>query len=322
MEHPLQSYLVRRMLLLIPTLFVVSVVAFGIVRLMPGDVVLRQLSESPSFKQEDADALRAQLGLDEPVVKQYGKWVAGAVHGDLGRSLWSDKPVRDLLWERFIPTAELALIAFLMANSIAIVLGVVSAARQDSLLDQVLRLLSIGGLSLPNFWIGTMLIVFGAKWFGYLPPLTYVSLVEDPGRNLQQFLVPAAVIAISASSVIMRMVRSSMLEVLRQDYIRTGLAKGLRERRVIFGHALKNAMLPVVTLMGFQLSLLLSGSVVIELLCGIPGTGRMMFDAVSNRDYTVVQGAILLFAVILVVINLFVDLTYAWLDPRVSYGGQ
>ncbi len=315
----MQRYVVRRVLLLVPTLLVVTIVTFSLVRLMPGDVVMAQLAESPNFKKEDAAALRHQLGLDEPWITQYLRWVSGALRGDLGSSLWSDRRVVNLILDRLPVTVELAMLAFIMANTVALVFGVISAVRQDTPVDYVLRLLSIGGLSLPNFWIGTLMVVLGAKYFGYLPPLIYTKFSDNPAQNVKQLIVPAIVIAISSSSTIMRMVRSSMLEILRQDYIRTAWAKGLHGRKVIYGHALRNALLPVITLQGFQLGVLLTGSLIIETIFGLPGLGRLMFDAVNTRDYTLLQGATLLFGLMFVLINLAVDLLYGLIDPRVKY---
>ncbi len=300
----MQTYILRRVLLLIPTLVIVSIVAFSLVRLMPGDVVLAQLSESPSFRKEDAAALRHQLGLDRPWLAQYLSWMGGVLHGDLGKSLWSSKRVSSVIADRMGVTIELALLAFIMANAVALVFGVISAVRQDTPVDYVLRLLSIGGLSVPNFWIATLVIVLGAKYFNYLPPLVFTRFTDDPVANIKQLLVPAAVIAIGSSSTIMRMARSSMLEILRQDYIRTAKAKGLREAKVLYRHALKNALLPVITLQGFQFGVLLTGSLIVETIFGLPGLGRMMYDAVNTRDYPLVQGGILLFG---------------WIDPRVKY---
>jgi peptide/nickel transport system permease protein len=315
----MQNYILRRVLLLIPTLLIVSTIAFSLVRLMPGDVVVAQLAESPSFHKEDADALRQQLGLDRPWLKQYLTWMGGVLHGDLGKSLWSSKRVSSVIADRIGVTVELALLAFIMANVIALVFGLISAVRQDTPIDYVLRLLSIGGLSVPNFWIATLVIVLGAKYFNYLPPLVFTRLTDDPVANIKQLFLPAAVIAIGSSATIMRMVRSSMLEILRQDYIRTAKAKGLRERKVIYSHALKNALLPVITLQGFQFGVLLTGSLIIETIFGLPGLGRLMYDAVNTRDYPQVQGGILLFGCMFVLINLTVDLLYGWIDPRVKY---
>lgn len=315
----MQQYIIRRLLLFIPTLIIVSLVAFGLVRLIPGDVVVVQLSESPFFREEDADALREKLGLDDPWPVQYVEWVSDIARGDLGQSLWSQKPVSSMIGDRVRPTLEIALLAFVLANTVAILFGVISAVNQDGWSDYVLRLISIVGLAIPNFWLGTLIIVFGANYFGYVPKLTPVAFTSDPFGHLKQYIIPATVIAWSSSATITRIVRSSMLEVLRQDYMRTARAKGLTERTVIYSHGLKNAMLPVITLQGFQLGSLLSGSIIIEIVFGLPGLGRLAFDSVTARDYTVLQGLILMFAAVVLIINFLIDLSYAWLDPRVKY---
>ncbi|HZP25598.1 MAG TPA: ABC transporter permease, partial [Dehalococcoidia bacterium] len=255
----------------------------------------------------------------DPWLVQYLQWIGGVLHGDLGKSLWSDKDVSTVIWDHVPVTLELAIMTFILANIIAITFGMLSALRQDSILDYILRLTSIGGLSIPSFWIATLVIVLGARWFNYLPPLQYIPFTDDPIGNLGQFIVPSSIIAIASTATIMRMVRSSMLEVMRQDYVRTAWAKGLRERTIIYRHALKNAFLPVVTLMGLQLNFLLGGSLVIEIIFGLPGLGRLSYDAIQQRDYTVIQGIALVFGGIFVLINLGVDMIYAWLDPRIKY---
>jgi peptide/nickel transport system permease protein len=315
----MQQYIIRRVLLMIPTLLIVSLVVFSLVRVMPGDVVLNQLAQAPGFRQEDVDALRDQLGLNEPFFVQYVKWLGGVVRGDLGESLWSHQNTGALIADRIPVTLELAVLSFLIANSLALTLGILAATHQDGIVDYVLRLISITGLSIPNFWVATLVIVLGSRWFGYLPPLTYVPFSDDPMTNLEQFLIPAVIISIAASATIMRLVRSSMLEVLRHDYIRTARSKGLTRRMVIYRHGLRNALLPVVTVMGFQLGGLLTGSVIIEVIFSLPGLGRLTYDAILARDYTQVQANTLVFGALYLIINLLVDLSYAWIDPRIKY---
>jgi peptide/nickel transport system permease protein len=300
-------------------MLLVSIFVFGMVRILPGDVVLAQLFEAPQFKPEDEARLREELGLDKPAVVQYFEWLGGVVRGDLGNSLWTGRDIWDEIWARVPVTVELALVTFVISQIIALTVGVISAIRQDSFIDYVLRLLSIGGLSIPFFWIATLVIVLGARYFDYLPPLVYYSFADDPVKNLQQFIVPALILAFGGSATTMRMMRSSMLEVLRQDYIRTAWSKGLRERQVIYRHTLRNAFLPVVTLQGAQISFLLTGSLIAEIIFNLPGMGRLAYDGVINRDYTMVQGIVLVFGTLFVVINLIVDLIYAWLDPRIRY---
>jgi peptide/nickel transport system permease protein len=243
----------------------------------------------------------------------------GVVMGNLGKSLWSSTPVNEEIARRIPVTLELAILTVLVSTFIAIAFGIISATRQDTILDYLLRVLSIGGLSIPNFWVGTLLIVFPVIWFGYMAPLTYIPFDKDPAGNLRQFLVPAIALAIAQSASIMRMTRSSMLEVLRQDYVRTAWAKGLREWVVILRHALKNAMIPVITMIGTQFAYLLSGTVILESIFGLPGVGRLMLESITQRDYTLLQGNVLFIALAFLIINLLVDLSYAVLDPRIRY---
>jgi peptide/nickel transport system permease protein len=315
----MQQYIARRALLIIPTMFLVSIFVFGMVRILPGDVVLAQLFDAPQFRPEDEARLREELGLNKPAPVQYVEWIGGVLRGDLGNSLWTGRDVMGEIWKRMPVTFELAIMTFILSQMIALTVGVVSAIRQDSAIDYFLRVFAIGGLSIPFFWIATLVIVLGARYFGYLPPLVYQSFMDNPLGNLQQFIVPAAILAFGGSATTMRMMRSSMLEILRQDFIRTAWSKGLRERQVIYRHTLRNAFLPVVTLMGAQISFLLTGSLIAEIIFNLPGTGRLAYDAVINRDYTMIQGIVLVFGTLFVVINLVVDLIYAWLDPRIRY---
>lgn len=315
----MRQYLLKRLLLLVPVLLGVSLVAFGIIHLIPGDVVVLKLGEGGHLRPEEIARLRQQLGLDRPLHEQYLVWVANVLRGDLGTSVWTEKPVLAEIVRRLPVTAELALLAMAAATIIAVPAGLVSAARQDSALDHLARLASILGLSVPGFWLGTALIVFPAIWFGWTPPIGYVSLVESPLLNLQQFALPALALGAAQSATLTRMIRSSMLEVLHQDYIRTAWAKGLRERVVLTRHALKNALIPVITLAGNQLGFLLSGTVIMEQIFALPGIGRLTLDAILQRDYPQLQGNILFVASAYVFINLGVDLLYAWLDPRIKY---
>ncbi len=315
----MQQYLIRRVLLMIPTLIIVTVIIFSMVRILPGDVVLQQVSEYPAYSEDEIEALRDKLGINRSWLAQYPEWLGGVVVGNLGTSLWSNDDIGALIIDRIPVTLELAILAFIMANSIALVFGAISAIRQDTSVDYVLRVLSITGLSMPNFWIATMVIIFGARLLNYLPPLRYTPFMDDPLTNLEQFILPAGILGVALSSSIMRMTRSAVLEVLRQDYVRTAWAKGLRERQIVIRHVLKNALMPVVTLQGTQLAFLLSGSVIIEIIFSLPGIGLLTYDSILNRDYTVVQATTLVFGAIFMLINLTVDLSYAWLDPRVKY---
>jgi len=302
-----------------PVLFGVSVMVFTLGHLMPGDVVMSMLAEAPSFNKQDVEKLRAQLGLDRPLHEQYLVWISGAVRGDLGKSLWKDRPVTDIILERLPVTLEVAVLAMVVSTFLAIVIGVISATRQDTPIDYIVRLLSIGGLSMPEFWIATLIVVFPAIWFGYMAPLHYAPILKDPWANLQQFALPAISLGVRMSAGVMRMTRSQMLEVLRQDYIRTAWSKGLRERAVIYRHALKNALIPVITIMGSQFGSLLGGTVIVESIFNLPGVGRLTLEAIQVRDLTQLQGNVLFLATGFLVINLLVDLSYAWLDPRIRY---
>ena len=314
----MRDYIIRRVLLMFPTLIGVTLAVFMLMHLAPGDVVMAKLVED-YVPQEYIDRMRAELGLDKPLHEQYLFWVSNVVRGELGTSLWSGTPVRDELAKRIPVSAELALLAMLVSVSIALPVGVLSAIRQDTGADYVGRFLSIGALSAPNFWLGTLILVLPAIWFGWAPPVRFVPLFQDPWTNLQQMLPAAVAMGAHSSAVVMRMSRSTLLEVLRQDYIRTAWAKGLSERVVIIRHALKNALIPVVTIWGTQLSHLLGGAVVMETIFSLPGVGLAVFQAIEHRDFVQLQGTVLFIAGVFVVMNLLVDLAYSWLDPRIRY---
>jgi peptide/nickel transport system permease protein len=315
----MQNYVIRRLLLTVPTLLLVTLITFAVMNAIPGSAVEARLGEAPQASQRDIQEIRRRLGLDQPLHERYLRWLWGVVQGNLGRSLWSDQPVRAAIVDRLPVSLELAVLAFLIASVAATTLGVVAAAHQNTTVDYVLRLVAILGLSVPSFWIASLVVVLGAKYFQYLPPLQRTPLTEDPLGNFQQFIVPSFILAFAVMASVMRMVRASMLEVLRQDYVRTARAKGLRGRTVLYRHALKNAMLPVSTLMGLLFANLIGGSVVIETIFNMSGIGRLMLDAILQRDYTMVQGITLVFGTALVLINLGVDLTYSLLDPRIRY---
>jgi peptide/nickel transport system permease protein len=311
-------YIARRLLLAIPVLFVISILIFAGVRLVPGDVCLNILG-SAEAGLERCPQIEHDLGLDRPLVRQYFHWMGNVVQGDLGRSMVNRRPVASEIRTRMYTTLELALLAGLFAVVLALPIGIYSALKQDKVPDVGLRVLTVGWLAMPSFWVGSMLITLPAKWWGYSPPVPYVQLWEDPLKNLQQMYLPAIALGLALTATLARITRSSMLEVLRQDYIRTARAKGLRERVVLSKHALKNAMLPVITLFGLQLGFLLGGTVVLESLFALPGLGTLLLSAVLTKDYPEIQGLVLFFAVIIVLINLAVDLSYAWFDPRVRY---
>jgi len=314
-----QAYIIRRVLLIIPTLVLVSIICFFSVRFIPGDTIALMLQEKQHATQVDRDELRHRLGLDVPAYVQYGRWLLNLLHGDLGQSLWTGDSVAGQLARRMPISFELGLLALVVSQLIAFPVGVYSAMRQDTGGDYAARSFAIVCIALPSFWLGTLVIVFPSIWWHWTPPMEYVSFLKDPVANLQLFIIPAVVLGMVTSGTTMRMTRTMMLEVLRQDYIRTAWSKGLKERVVVTRHALRNALIPVVTIVGIQLPLLVGGTVVVEQIFSLPGVGRLMLGALSDRDYSVVSGINICVASIVLLINLVVDLTYSWLDPRVRY---
>ena len=315
----MRMYVARRFLHGLLVLWLVSLVIFSLVRILPGDAVIMQLDQAAAPTPEILSRARQELGLERPFLVQYRSWITSAVQGDLGRSLITRRPVTQELLKRINLTSHLAVMSIIVAMLIALPIGVLSAVKQDTASDYVARFFAVLGLSLPDFWLATVVITFLAILVQWIPPIGFAPLWEDPARCLGQLLIPAFIIGARLAAVSMRMTRSSLLEVLRQDYIRTARAKGARERAVIVRHALKNAFIPVITVIGQQFSVLLGGTVIVEFIFLQPGVGSLMLDAVLLRDYTLIQGAVLFFAVVIVVTNLLVDLSYAWLDPRIRY---
>ena len=305
-------------MLAIPTLFLVSVIVFGLMRMMPGDVVTRMVEGHGYAKT--LDALRKDLGLDRPMYVQYFEWIGNIVlKGDFGRSYWTRQPILDEFIRRFPVTLELALLTILVSVVIGVAVGIISAARQDSVSDYVSRILAILALSVPYFGLAVLVVVLPAIWFKWTPVWTYVGFTVDPVENLKIMSVPALVFGVTRAGPIMRIMRSSLLDVLRQDYIRTAWSKGLSERTIVLQHALKNAMIPVVSLIGLQLPLYIGGSVIIEAIFRLPGVGLFFFEALNKLDYPVVQSVNLIIAAMVVGLNLLIDLSYAYLDPRIRY---
>jgi peptide/nickel transport system permease protein len=315
----MQKYVIRRLLLAIPVLVLSSLIVFGLMRVMPGDALVALMGESGNVGERELKKLRKDLGLDRPYHEQYLIWVWQMVSLNPGDSIFTNEPIPVALKKSIPVTLELATLALILGLAIAIPVGVLSATRQDKPADYVGRVVAVSGLSFPDFWLGTLVITFAAIWFRWIPPIGYVSIWADPWRNLQQFLLPAAVLGFRLSAATMRMTRSTVLEVLREDYVRTAWAKGLAGRMVVYKHALKNALIPVVTIVGGQLGTLLAGTVVVETIFALPGMGRLTVEAILFRDYPVVQTNVMLVAGVLVTLNLLVDLTYAWLDPRIRY---
>jgi len=314
----MRQYVLRRLALAIPTLVLVSVIVFSIMRLMPGDVVIRMV-EGHAYAPT-VEALRQELGLDRPAYVQYVEWVGGILlRGDFGSSYWTRQPIWDEFISRFPVTLELAALTILSSVVIGVLVGIVSAARQDSASDYVGRILAILALSIPYFGLAVLVVVLPSIWFRWTPVYTYVPLTEDPLQNLKIMIVPALVFGVTRAGPIMRIMRSSLLEVLRQDYIRTAWSKGLPERAVVLRHALKNALIPVVSLIGLQTPLYLGGSVIIEAIFRLPGVGLFFFEALTRMDYPVVQSVNLIVAAMVVGLNLAIDLSYAFLDPRIRY---
>jgi peptide/nickel transport system permease protein len=314
----MKQYVLRRLALAIPTLILVSVIVFSIMRFMPGDVVLRMV-EGHAYAPT-VEALRKELGLDRPAYVQYAEWIGGIVlRGDLGNSYWTRQPILDEFVRRFPVTLELAALTILVSVVIGILIGIVSAVRQDTVSDYVGRVFAILALSVPYFGLAVLVVVLPAIYFKWTPVWTYVPFSADPLENLKIMLVPALVFGVTRAGPIMRIMRSSLLEVMRQDYIRTAWSKGLPERAIVLRHALKNAMIPVVTLVGLQTPLYIGGSVIIEAIFRLPGVGLFFFEALTRLDYPVVQSVNLIVAAMVVGLNLAIDLTYAFLDPRIRY---
>jgi len=316
----MRTYLAKRLLLIVPTMLGVASLVFVIMRVIPGDVALLILGgDSGQIDRAQLAAMHRQLGLDQPLVVQFGTWLWGVVRFDFGTSLWTGRPVVEELLIRLPLSLELAFLATGVSVLIAIPLGMLAAARQDTWVDYVVRVVSIGGLAIPSFWVGILVILLLVIYFGWGPPLEFTPPWVDPWANFQQMVWPVITVGYRYAAVTTRMTRSTVLEVLREDYIRTAWAKGLAERAIVIRHALKNAMLPVITLIGTEFAFLIGGLVVTETVFTLNGVGRFVVDAVAHRDYPVVQALVFVIAFGFVIVNLLIDLTYAWFDPRIRY---
>ena len=332
----MRAYLIRRLLLIIPTLFILTILVFLSVRFIPGDVIDAMVArmEQSGGAFIDREALERMLGLDQPVYVQYGRWIGvlptphwitgefhfkGILQGTFGESLLRDTPITEMILDRLPVTIELGLLAIVIGLLIALPVGIYSAIRQDTVADYVGRSVAIIGLATPNFWLAIMVMIYPAIWWGWSPPMELIPFVEDPLGNLGMFLIPSLILGTASAAATMRMTRTMMLEVLRQDYIRTAWSKGLKERVVIMRHAIKNALIPVVTLVGMQLPLLVSGAVIIENIFVLPGIGRLFLDALNTRDYPVVSGVNLFLSSVVMLNILLIDMIYPYLDPRVRY---
>lgn len=313
----MRDYIIRRVLMLIPVLIGISICIFVIMQLIPGDVVsgILGIEETPELRQ----MWEEKLGLDKPVVEQYFSWIGKAVTGDFGESFRTGAPVFPEIMKRFAISAELAVLACLIAWIIALPLGIISALKRNSIVDRIVRVVALLGVSVPNFASATLLILFLSKCFNYYSPVKYVGLFENFGANLEIMILPAMILGSVMAGSVMRMTRSSLLEVTRQDFIKAVRAKGASEKVTIFRHALRNGCIPIITLVGMQIGGLMGGTVVIEQIFSIPGLGQYVLTGISQRDFPVVQGCVLFIALVYVVVNLLVDILYTYIDPRISY---
>ena len=316
----MRQYAIKRIGLFIPTVLLVTIIVFVVMRLIPGDPALAILSADDAvYTQEELAQLRAELGTDRPIAIQYFEWISGFLRGDFGTSYWWGGPVMERLGERIPVTIELAILGILLAVVCAVPLGVISAIKPDSPLDYASRIFTLVGISIPTFFSGILLTLVLIRAFGWLPPLGYEDIWEDPWTNIKQLVLPALALGFYDMAFIARVTRSSMMEILREDYMRTARAKGLRELIVLSRHGLKNAVLPVLTISGWQFGRLFGGTVIIEKIFLIPGVGQLLIDAIYQRDFPTIQAVIVIVALSIVVVNLLVDLLYGWLDPRIRY---
>jgi peptide/nickel transport system permease protein len=314
-------YIAQRVLLMIPTLLGVAVLVFVLLRVMGGDPVETMLrGGGANVSQAVIEQERARLGLDQPLYVQFGKWLGGMVTGDFGVSMWTGKPVSQEIASRLQLSLQVAVMATVLAVLISIPLGTLSALYKDTWIDYVIRVISIAGLAVPSFWLGMIIILVLLSYFHYHPPITFTPFLENPRENLSQLVWPALAVGYRYSAVATRMMRSTLLEVLQEDYIRTARAKGVFERLVVVRHALSNAMLPVVTVIGLEFAFLIGGLVVTEQVFNLNGIGKLFVDAISRSDLTMIQSLVLLVAAFFIVVNFLIDLMYAWLDPRIRYG--
>ncbi|MGE0540214.1 MAG: ABC transporter permease [Dehalococcoidia bacterium] len=314
----MHTYIIRRLLEYLPVMFLVSIFTFCILRIIPGDALVAMMGERQGMDQADLAAARAEMGLDRPLVVQYLNWIGNGLRGDWGESFWLHKPVTAAIKDTMPVSIQLGLMAFVITAVVAVPIGIVSAVKRDTFWDYAGRIFAISFLSVPSFFIAILTIVFLARWFQWVPPKGYISPIDDPWGNIQQMIFPAIILGLTFSASTMRLVRTTMLEVLREDYIRTARAKGLVERGVIWQHALRNALIPVITYWAVSLSVLITGSVLIEVVFGLNGMGRLTVDAINQRDWPVVQTTILFIVAIVLSINLLLDVVYGVVDPRIK----
>jgi peptide/nickel transport system permease protein len=315
----MQRYILRRLLLAVPVMFLVALFAFGVVRLIPGDALMLMLAETGNISEEKIQQIRAEMGLDRPFVAQFLSWSGGVVRGDFGTSIWTGQPALTEIGKALPLTLEMGVMAIVISLMVGLPIGVMSAMRRNTPVDYVGRFVAIIGLSVPEFALGILVILALSLYVGWMPSGMYVPLWEDPVENLKQLIFPTLVLGFALAAASMRMTRSAMLEVLREDYIRTAWSKGLRERVVVLKHALKNAFIPIITIVGLQLRRLLGSTVIVETVFSLPGLGRLTIDAMLNRDFIQLQSNLLIIASMVVLINLLVDVSYAWLNPRIRF---
>jgi len=312
------GYILKRIAFAIPTLLGVTIGIFFMVRLLPGDIIDILFGGDLTASEEVKEQAREQLGLNGSYPEQYWRWISGSVQGDFGFSLRNTEPVSNIVVDALPVTLELLVLGLVIALFVGVPLGVISAVRRDSASDYSARIGGLVGLSIPSFWLATLLLLFTSRAFGWVPPLNYISPFDDPIGNLSQFILPAISISVFTMAIVMRMVRATMLEVLGQDYVRTARAKGVDRRTVISKHALRNALIPVVTIVGFEIGVLIGGAAIIEIIFGLPGIGFTLLQAIFGRDYPVIQAMTLLIAFTFIFANLLVDILYGVLDPRIS----
>lgn len=316
----MSKYIVRRLINTIPVLVLVSMIAFSIILLLPGDTALAVLGEELAKNEELYQTLRHELGLDRPIHIQYLAWAGRVFRGDLGVSVRTKQPVTEAIIQRMAPTLQLTFMAMVLALIVALPAGIISAIRPNSRFDIAGTIFALSGVAIPNFWLGIMLIFIFAVWLRWLPPSGYVSPLDDLGQSLKLMIMPALALSTGLAAVIMRQIRAALIEVMQQDYVRTARAKGLRGRTVVTSHALKNALIPVVTVIGMQTARLFGGAVTVELIFSIPGMGRLAVDSIFYRDFPVVQGVVMVMGLAVLLANLMTDVLYAYLDPRIRYG--
>jgi peptide/nickel transport system permease protein len=316
----MKQFILQRLIAFLPTLFGISLVIFLVMHLIPGDTITAQIGTYYKLTEAQAEALHAYYGLDKPLPVQYVRWIFAALHGDLGYSVRKGLPVLGLIVSRFPLTLELALFSMLIALILGVPIGIYAAVHRDSWADLLGRTLALIGLAIPNFWLGMLIILVSSLYFNFMPNAgNYVGFFVNPLANLKQMIYPAFALGLAATADIIRLVRSSMLEELAEDYVRTARSKGLTERLVIIKHCLKNALIPIITIVGLETGYLIGGAVIIEQVFALPGLGRLLLDGIGERDYAVVQGVVLFIALNFVVVNLITDLAYAWVDPRIRY---